>query len=94
MTYRCLGGIAVYVDGRPRVIPGGALVADDDPILKTHRAQFEPVETYTARVAAAASSPASAVETATAAPGEARTVVPPKPKPQATAPTTGKSDEK
>ena len=72
MTYRCTGGFAVWSDGRPRVFSGGALVADDDPILKTHGASFEPVETYTARRSAAPQSASAAVETATAAPGEAR----------------------
>ena len=74
MTFRCTGGFAVATpDGTPHVIPGGALVQDDDPILKTHAAMFEPVETFTARRAAAVTS-FSAVETATAEPGELRTV--------------------
>ena len=73
MTYRCTGGFAVYVDGQPQMYPGGALVDDDDPILKRNPAAFERVETYTARRSAVPQS-VTATETATAAPGEARTV--------------------
>jgi len=72
MTHRCTGGFAVYVDGQPQVYPGGALVDDDDPILKTHLASFERVEAFTARRSAAPRSASAATETATAAPGEVR----------------------
>jgi len=79
MTYRCTGGFAVYVDDQPQTYPGGVLVDVDDPILKTNPAAFERVETFTARRAAVPQSVA-AVETATAAPGEARTVTTPQAK--------------
>ena len=71
MTYRCTGGFAVFVDGQPRVIAGGQLVGDEDPMRLANPGAFERVEEYTARREAAPQS-AAAVETATAAPGEAR----------------------
>jgi hypothetical protein len=78
MTHRCTGGFAVYVDGQPRVFAGGALVADDDPILASHRHLFEPVESHVARRDALPQS-AGAVETATAGPGELRQISAPAP---------------
>jgi hypothetical protein len=71
MTYRCTGGFVIYVDGQPQMVRSGDLVDDTDPILTTHRNYFEPAETHTARRAAAPQS-VSAVETASAAPGQAR----------------------
>jgi hypothetical protein len=53
-------GFAVYYDGVPRHIRRGDVVAGDDPILKTHAAQFQPVD--------------SLIEKATAWPGERRAV--------------------
>jgi hypothetical protein len=70
MAHRCTGSFAV---GNPPVVySAGALVGDDDPILRTHAAYFEPAEQTIARQDAAPRSVA-AVETATAAPNEART---------------------
>lgn len=71
MTKRVIGGgFAVWVNGAPRVYPGGELVADDDPILKTHGQLFADVSgaTRTAR----------GVEAATAGPGELRTLTAPR----------------
>lgn len=85
MTYRCTGGFAIPLgDGQTRVVGGGELVDDGDPILKMNPGAFERVETYTARRAAMPQS-AGAVETATAAPAEVR---------QVTTTTTRKSDAK
>lgn len=71
MTQRCKGGFAVQTKNGPLVFAAGRLVGDDDPILRTHRHLFEPVEAQVARQEAVPQS-ATAVETATAAPGEAR----------------------
>ncbi len=74
MTYRCKGGFAVQTEAGPVVYPSGRLVGDDDPILRTHGALFEPVEAQVARQEAVPQSvSAVATETATAAPGEVRT---------------------
>lgn len=67
MPKRCTAPFAVMVNGVPRVITGGQIVADDDPAVKGHETSFEDVG-----VAAARSS--RAVEQATAAPGEKRSV--------------------
>jgi len=71
MTYRCTGGFAAPGESGPRVISGGTLIADDDPILKTHAQFFEPVESFTSRRDSVPRS-VGAVETATAEPGEQR----------------------
>lgn len=57
MSYRCTNAFA-YGD---RVFPGGVEVADDDPILETHAANFSQVADLR-----------PATETATAAPGSVR----------------------
>lgn len=62
MTYRCTGGF-IFAE---QVFPGGMEVDDDHPILKTHAANF-------ARVG----EPATATETASAAPGVPRFIPPP-----------------
>jgi hypothetical protein len=69
MTKRVTGGFSVWVDGVPRVYPAGELVADDDPILGTHRHLFADVATLTRS--------ARGVETATAEPGQPRTLTTP-----------------
>lgn len=56
-----------HFDGT-RVVAAGELVDSDDPILQGREQYFEPVDTYVTRRSA------RAVETATAAPGEVRTV--------------------
>lgn len=63
---RCVEPFAVFHGSVPSVYGAGAEVLDDDPILKTHRAHFEPAE---ARVLKR-----TRVEQATAAPGELRRV--------------------
>lgn len=73
MTQRCKGGFAVQTEDGPLVYAAGRLVSDDDPILRTHRHLFEPVEMQVQRQEQAPRS-VTAVETATAAPGEARQV--------------------
>jgi len=71
MTYRCKGGFAIHTGSGPVVYAGGRLVGDDDPILRTHGQLFEPVEVQVQRQEQAPRA-ATAVETATAAPGEVR----------------------
>ncbi|WP_435643366.1 hypothetical protein ACR9VJ_18130 [Streptomyces sp. H49] len=66
MALRCKQSLSAYVDGRPRVVRAGALVQDDDPIVKNREHLFEPVDAYLAK-----QSPVG-VEEATAAPGEKR----------------------
>ena len=73
MTQRCKGGFAVQTGQGPMVYAAGRLVGDDDPILRTHAHLFEPVEAQVQRQEATPRS-VTAVETATAAPGEARQV--------------------
>lgn len=69
MAHRCTGSFAFGTP--PKVYSAGRLVADDDPILRTHRHLFEPVEAQITRQQAAPTSVA-ATETASAEPGEAR----------------------
>ncbi|MBK8772557.1 MAG: hypothetical protein IPM06_19325 [Rhizobiales bacterium] len=63
MSHRCTNGF-IFAD---QVYPGGLMVADDNPILKTHSANF-------ARVA---EPPAPRTETASAAPGVFREQIAP-----------------
>lgn len=72
MVQRCKGGFAVQTGTGPMVYAAGRLVGDDDPILRTHGDLFEPVEVQVARQESVPQSVTAAVETATAAPGEAR----------------------
>jgi hypothetical protein len=67
---RCTASFAAIVNGAPRVVQTGALIDSRDPILKGREAHFEDVDTYVARRH-------SAVEAATAVPGEQRTITPP-----------------
>jgi hypothetical protein len=58
--FRAKEGFAVPgADGLPRVVPNGALLRGDDPLVATHRGLLEPASN-------------AAVEAATAAPGERR----------------------
>ncbi|WP_051362651.1 hypothetical protein [Amycolatopsis thermoflava] len=61
---RCISAFSVFTDGVPRVVPGGALIDDSDPVYKGRESYFEAVETGVKRD--------RPVETATAAPGELR----------------------
>jgi hypothetical protein len=71
---RCTQAFSVWLDGSPRVYSGGQLVDEKDPVLKTHAHLFEDVDTHVA------ARRARQVETATAGPGEARTLgAPPSP---------------
>lgn len=60
MSYRCTDAF-IFAD---QVFPGGTLVDDNHPILKTHSANFAKVD----------EPPAAKTETASAAPGQARAV--------------------
>ncbi|MER7212459.1 hypothetical protein ACFYY8_33615 [Streptosporangium sp. NPDC001559] len=67
MIKRSTSSFAAVVDGVPRVVPVGHLVEDGDPLLVGREHLFEPVETHLARRE-------PAVEQATAAPGERRSI--------------------
>lgn len=67
-TLRCKEAFAAYTDGVPRVVGAGELVDTDDPIIEGREHMFEPIDTYMSRRGGGQD------ETATAAPGEARTV--------------------
>lgn len=62
---RCKSPFSVWTRGVPRVITGGQLVEDTDPVYKGHEHLFEDVETFV-------SDRAAVVEQATAGPGEKR----------------------
>lgn len=65
VTWRCTEPFCVFRDGVPEVYTSDQEVLDDDPILKTHRAYFEP---------AAARVLGRRVEQTTADPGVPRSV--------------------
>jgi hypothetical protein len=66
--FRCVAPFAIYRNGVPVVFSDGYEVMGSDPILRTHREHFQPaVERILRR---------QAVEQATAAPGELRTLPP------------------
>ncbi|WP_409469065.1 hypothetical protein [Streptomyces sp. HC307] len=67
---RCKSPFSVWKNGVPRVITGGQLVEDTDPVYKGHEHLFEDVETFV-------SDRAAQVEQATADPGEPRDLTPP-----------------
>ena len=83
--HRCVKPFTVWdARGIPSTFAAGREVLDDDPILKTHAAHFEPA---TRRVLA----DRARVESATAAPGEQRSVTP-QPDPDSS-PTEDDQDE-
>ncbi|MGW0821830.1 hypothetical protein [Streptomyces sp. NPDC002845] len=63
---RCRSSFAATVGGVPRVMRAGALVNDDDPVLKGREHLFEDVETYV--------QDRTRVEEATAEPGARRSL--------------------
>lgn len=71
MVKRVTEPFAVWRDGMPATYTAGMLVDDKDPILKTHKHLFEDVS------AAVKARPTRGVETATADPGEPRSLTPP-----------------
>ncbi len=71
MAKRCTAPFTVWVDGQPRVYAGGQLVTDKDPVLRTHAHLFEDVDAHVA------ARQAQRVESATAGPGEQRTLTAP-----------------
>lgn len=77
-VYRCITPFATRVDGVRRVVAAGELVNDNDPVFTADRkGLFEPVQAYVDRIADKRVTSVTAVETATAAPGELRTVTQP-----------------
>lgn len=64
---RCKSPFSVWANGVPRVIAGGQLIEDTDPVFKSHKDYFEDVETFVSD-----KGPRTGVEQATAAPGEKR----------------------
>lgn len=75
-VYRCKSPFAVHVDGRHRVISGGALVDDSDPVFKGREHLFERADEFVERVSRDRVD--RVVEAATAEPGELRQVSKPK----------------
>lgn len=73
--YRCRRSFAIGADGGTRVIPAGAVVSSADPILRNRpdlladTSVFEPLGDYVNR--------SQGVESATAEPGEKRSIQPP-----------------
>ena len=84
-THRCVHPFSFDVDGVSRVVSAGDVVSSDDPRfaerreLFDDRTLFEPLEDFIQR--------RTGVEQATAAPGERRSVSPPK-RSQAAKPST------
>lgn len=70
MVQRVTEPFTVWRDGMPIAYTAGKLVDDKDPILKSHGHLFENVETAVSRRS-------RRVETATADPGEPRSLTPP-----------------
>jgi hypothetical protein len=66
-TLRCKEPFAADIKGVPRVVPAGALVDSNDPVVKGREHLFEPVDAFMERRTAD-------VEQATAAPGEKRSI--------------------
>jgi hypothetical protein len=64
---RCKTSFAVSVAGVPRVMKAGALIQDDDPIIKGREHLFEDVDTFVQKQRTRA-------EAATAEPGERRSL--------------------
>jgi hypothetical protein len=67
---RCKASFAVAVGGVPRVMKAGALVQDDDPILTGREHLFEDVDAFVQKQRPRA-------ESATAEPGERRSLTKP-----------------
>lgn len=65
----------MWLNGVPRVITGGQLIEDTDPVYMSHKHLFEDVQTFVSEKAERAAK----TESATAGPGEMRTVTPPSP---------------
>ncbi|MEU2901347.1 hypothetical protein ABZ771_00390 [Streptomyces globisporus] len=70
MALRCIRSFAAYVEGKPRVVKAGALVADDDPVVKGREVSFQSVDAHLQKRG-------RGVEAATADPGTVRTLTPP-----------------
>ncbi|MFF3848043.1 hypothetical protein [Streptomyces sp. NPDC002328] len=65
---RCKSPFSVWTNGVPRVIAGGQLIEDTDPVFKSHKDYFEDVETFVSDKGPRR----TGMEQATAAPGEKR----------------------
>ncbi|MFS0697759.1 hypothetical protein [Streptomyces nitrosporeus] len=70
MALRCIRSFAAYAGGKPRVVKAGALVADDDPVVKGREGSFQSVDAHLQRRC-------GGVEAATADPGAVRTLTSP-----------------
>ena len=87
---RCKSPFSVWTNGVPRVITGGQLIEDTDPVYKSHAHLFEDVETFVSEQ----SERAAPVEQATAAPGEKRSVVSRAGRPSSKSPVKKSGDDK
>jgi hypothetical protein len=72
MVKRCRQPFTVWNNGAPRVVAGGDLVDDNDPVIKGREHLFEDVATYMA-------DRRTRVEQTTAEPGERRSLSRPSP---------------
>ncbi|MFJ9982564.1 hypothetical protein ACIQUD_00615 [Streptomyces globisporus] len=70
MALRCIRSFAAYVEGKPRVVKAGTLVAEDDPVVKGREASFQSIDAHLQKRG-------RGVEAATADPGTVRTLTPP-----------------
>lgn len=91
MTKRCKAAFAASVGGIPRVMRPGALVQDNDPVIKGRENLFEDVDTYVQKRV-------RRVEDATAEPGGRRSLSRPTKqtaaKPRAAKKTAAKTEDK
>lgn len=87
MTKRCKAAFAASVGGVPRVLRPGALVPDNDPVLKGRENLFEDVEEFLKRKA-------PSVEDATSEPGARRSLTRPKKQTAARKPAAKKAAAK
>lgn len=70
MALRCIRSFAAYEGGKPRVVKAGALVADNDPVVKGREGSFQSIDAHLQKRG-------RGVEAATADPGTVRTLTPP-----------------
>ncbi|MEU0991936.1 hypothetical protein [Streptomyces sp. NPDC005953] len=76
---RCREPFAIEVDGITRVVPAGEVISTDDAVYnRSTRDFFESVAVHVDRQAGRRAAASGRVEAATADPGQARSITPPK----------------
>lgn len=77
-TLRCRESFTAWVNGEPRVVPAGRLVDSKDEVVKGREALFDKADDFVEKWGRSdrveMPKPESRVESATAAPGERRSV--------------------